>query len=57
MAAFLLAIFLGSIILGWYYAIDGYAGVLVAVAMWKLAGWIVRSKKFSPLGERRLVSD
>lgn len=56
MAAFLLAIFLGSIVLGWHYAIDGYAGALVAVVMWKLAGWIVRSKKFSPSGERRLVS-
>ncbi len=56
MMVFLFAIFLGSIVLGWHYAIDGYAAVLVAVATWKLAAWIVRSTKFSPLAERRLVS-
>ena len=38
---FALSIFLGSILLGWHYAIDGYLGALVALACWKLSGWWV----------------
>jgi hypothetical protein len=38
---FSLSIFLGSILLGWHYAVDGYAGALIAVACWKLSGWWV----------------
>jgi hypothetical protein len=41
LAVFLFLIFLGSILLGWHYAIDGYAGALIAVAMWKICGKIV----------------
>ncbi len=37
---FAIAIFLGSILLGWHYAADGYAGALIAIACWKLSGWI-----------------
>jgi len=32
-------IFIGSVVLGWHYAIDGYAGLFIAFAMWKFAGW------------------
>ncbi len=35
---FALAIFAGSIILGWHYAVDGYMGGLVAWFSWWLAG-------------------
>jgi hypothetical protein len=35
-------IFLGSILLAWHYAVDGYAGALVALACWKLSGWWVK---------------
>lgn len=38
---FSLSIFLGSILLGWHYAVDGYLGALVALACWKLSGWWV----------------
>jgi membrane-associated phospholipid phosphatase len=42
LTAFALAIGLGSVLLGWHYAIDGYAGVLVALAAWKVAGLVQR---------------
>jgi hypothetical protein len=35
MAVFLLMILLGSVMLGWHYAIDGYLGALIAWAAWK----------------------
>jgi len=31
---------LGSVVLGWHYAIDGYAGILGAIAIWMGAGHI-----------------
>lgn len=37
-APFALLILAGSIILGWHYAADGYAGALIAVFCWWLAG-------------------
>ena len=41
LSAFAALIFLGSIHLGWHYAIDGYLGVAVAVVCWWGAGKIV----------------
>lgn len=32
----------GSIVLGWHYAVDGYAGVLLAAACWWTAGRLTR---------------
>jgi hypothetical protein len=32
-------ILLGSVHLGWHYAIDAYAGILIAAAAWAGAGW------------------
>ena len=47
MGLFLLLIFLGSIHLGWHYALDGYAGMAAALASWHIAGrlpaWLNRS--------------
>lgn len=31
---FALVIFIGSIVLGWHYAVDGYAGAIIAVIIW-----------------------
>ena len=37
-AIFWAMILLGSVTLGWHYATDGYAGTLIALLMWRLAG-------------------
>lgn len=35
-------IMLGSVMLAWHYAVDGYAGALVALGSWALAGVLTR---------------
>ncbi len=42
MIAFAVLIQIGSVHLGWHYAIDGYLAAAVTVALWKVSGWIVR---------------
>ncbi|MFT3989148.1 phosphatase PAP2 family protein [Aestuariivirga sp.] len=42
LSCFALLIFIGSIHLGWHYAIDGYAGAAVAGLGWWAAGVLVR---------------
>lgn len=37
MAVFLTLIMLGSVMTGWHYAVDGYAGIAIALLCWKLA--------------------
>jgi membrane-associated phospholipid phosphatase len=50
---FLVLMLLGSIHLGWHYAIDGYAGLAGAVVIWWLCGRLVRW----PLLQRFLWGD
>jgi len=38
---FTLSILIGSVLLGWHYAIDGYLGVAVALLCWGIAGKLV----------------
>jgi hypothetical protein len=38
---FAILIFIGSIHLGWHYAIDGYAGALGTTLIWLMSGWLV----------------
>ena len=40
-SCFALVIFLGSVHLGWHYAIDGYAGMLGAWLIWLFCGWLL----------------
>lgn len=42
MAVYASLIQVGSIVLGWHYAVDGYAGAIIAFASWHLAGWMTR---------------
>lgn len=41
-SVFALFTFLGSVHLGWHYAIDGYVSLIATVLIWKLSGRIVR---------------
>jgi hypothetical protein len=40
---FAILIFIGSIHLGWHYAVDGIAGGGLAVLFWRTAGWAARA--------------
>lgn len=42
-AGFGMLILLGSVVLGWHYAVDGYVAALLVLPVWWLAGWIQRS--------------
>ncbi len=44
-------VFLGSVALGWHYAVDGYVVGLLVVAIWWVAGLVVRATERS--GARR----
>ena len=40
---FLVLIFAGSVLTGWHYSLDGYVGIVAALALWTCAGRLVRS--------------
>lgn len=42
LSLFALGIMIGSVLLAWHYAVDGYVGAAIAVLCWKAAGWILR---------------
>lgn len=46
--AFFALVMVGSVRLGWHYAIDGYVSIVVTAGLWWLAGWWVdqRSSKY-----------
>ena len=50
--AFWLAIMTGSVLLAWHYAVDGYAGALIAVALWRLTGRYAAALPDSPAYSR-----
>lgn len=41
--AFAVIIQIGSVHLGWHYAVDGYFSVLSTLAIWKAVGWALTS--------------
>jgi hypothetical protein len=40
--AYTILSFLGSVHLGWHYAVDGYVSAAGVVAIWLFAGWLTR---------------
>lgn len=49
MVFFAALILIGSVHLGWHYAIDGYVAILVTVAVWKLVGHLQSRRSPIPL--------
>jgi hypothetical protein len=47
LALYAVAIQIGSVVLAWHYAIDGYAGAALAVTSWAAAGALVRRNGFA----------
>ena len=45
---FAAVIMTGSVVLGWHYAVDGYAGALIALLLWKTVGFVATRRP--PLG-------
>jgi hypothetical protein len=39
---YVLVTLIGSVYLGWHYAIDGYVAVVAVLGLWWLAGWVTR---------------
>jgi len=44
MWGFAVVILIGSVGLGWHYAVDGYVGIAGALVCWQLAGWALRKR-------------
>lgn len=42
MIFYVVMIQIGSVHLGWHYAIDGYLSIILTLGVWKLADWLVR---------------
>jgi hypothetical protein len=38
---FFALIFIGSIHLGWHYAVDGYIAIVIVWALWRAVGWVL----------------
>jgi len=45
---YMVVLMVGSVHLGWHYAIDGYVGIIGGLAAWMIAGWLVRNFVPSP---------
>ena len=45
---FLASIMLGSVLLAWHYAVDGYVGAAIAMGCWTVSGWLARSRLNGP---------
>jgi hypothetical protein len=46
---------IGSVHLAWHYAVDGIAGAGLAIALWYLAGLIVRGQRPLPHAPRAVT--
>ena len=46
--AFTAVTLVGSVHLGWHYALDGYVAIFATWLIWKAAGWLVRRSEQTP---------
>ena len=53
---FFVATFIGSIHLGWHYAVDGYFAILSNLLLWILSGWLVRQRFPALSGRQEIIS-
>lgn len=51
LSGYAVLIWVGSIHLGWHYAIDGIVAGVLTIAIWKLTGLLHRTEPAAPLGE------
>ncbi len=56
LGVFAFFIMLGSVWLGWHYAVDAYAGIAIAVIMWHLADPLARRAMARPAMRRYLAA-
>ena len=60
MLAYLIIIQIGSVHLGWHYAVDGYVSMLGTWGLWRFSGWLVdryqayRTRRGTPLPQDSL---
>lgn len=45
--AFCVTILIGSVVLGWHYAVDGLASIAAVPLLWCMAGWLYRLRRRS----------
>jgi hypothetical protein len=57
LTAYAVIIFIGSVHLGWHYALDGYLGIAGVWLIWKFAGFVLGRPAPAPGRERLVVSD
>jgi len=57
LTAYAVIIFIGSVHLGWHYAIDGYLGIAGTWLIWKFAGFVLGPRAPSPGRQRVVVRD
>lgn len=55
-AVFLLLIFIGSVYLGWHYAVDGYFSIAATVIIWNAVLWMHGERRFMSIAGRGIAT-
>lgn len=58
MLIFLVLIQIGSVHLGWHYALDGYVSIILTWGIWRFSGWLVtRVSRPAASNERQMAAE